>query len=114
MAPSSLPTLQLLSNGRHHARPKAAGGYSLWNGVALTRRHADAGNHAELAATCVTHELNYRRRETLYRTKVRPSSTGIRASGWLLDGRPCPAPAVIPVDDRREAVVIVRLQRRGA
>ena len=45
MDPSSPPPLQLLSNGRYHVMVTAAGGgYSRWNGVALTRWHEDAGD----------------------------------------------------------------------
>ena len=59
-------------------------------------------------------ELNYRWRDTLYRIEVHPSSAEVPGSGWSLDGHPCPARTVALVDDRREHVVIVRLQSKGA
>jgi cellobiose phosphorylase len=41
---AAMPALQLLSNGRYHVMVTAAGGgYSRWNGVALTRWRQDAG-----------------------------------------------------------------------
>jgi cellobiose phosphorylase len=59
-------------------------------------------------------ELNYRWHDTLYRIELVRSSGDIPGSGWSLDGVACPAPAVTLVDDRRDHVVSVRLQPRGA
>ncbi len=61
-----------------------------------------------------TFQLNYRYRETPYRIEVRQTRSAIPGTGWTLDGTPCPAPAVTLVDDRREHMVIVRLQAAGA